>query len=81
MKAYFSDPALRRSALTLERMIAPPPFEPYAGVYRQKWGLVRAVNEISATAGYDLIALICGRSGGERSRIGTLPVGPPHAGG
>ncbi len=56
LKAYFSDLALRRSASTLERMIATLPFEPYAAVYRQHWGLVRAVNEIRKAAGYDLIA-------------------------
>lgn len=55
LKAYFSELALRRSAANLERMIATLPFEPYAGVYRQKWGLVRAVNEIRKAAGYDLI--------------------------
>ena len=52
LKAYFSELALRRSAPTLERMIATLPFEPYAAVYRQLWGLVRAVNEIRHAAGY-----------------------------
>lgn len=56
LKAYFSDLALRRSASTLERMIATLPFEPYAAVYRQLWGLVRAVNEKRKAAGYDPIA-------------------------
>ena len=56
LKAYFSELALRRSAPTLERMIATLPFEPYAAVYRQLWGLVRAVNEIRKAAGYDPIA-------------------------
>ncbi len=56
LKAYFSDLALRRSAPALERMIATLPFEPYAAVYRQLWGLVRAVNEIRKAAGYELIA-------------------------
>ena len=37
-------------------MIATLPFEPYAAVYRQLWGLVRAVNEIRRAAGYDPIA-------------------------
>jgi hypothetical protein len=56
LKAYFRDLALRRSGPTLERMIATLPFEPYAAVYRQLWGLVRAVNEIRRAAGYDPIA-------------------------
>lgn len=56
LKAYLSDLALRRSAGTLERMIINLPFEPYAGVYRQKWGLVRAVNEVRKAASYDQIA-------------------------
>lgn len=55
LKAHFSDLALRRSAPTLERMIATLPLEPYAAVYRQLWGLVRAVNEIRKAAGYDPI--------------------------
>lgn len=55
-KAYFSDLALRRSAKTLERMITTLPFEPYAGVYRQLWGLVRVVNAARKTAGLDLLA-------------------------
>ncbi len=56
LKAHFSELALRRSAKTLERMIATLPFEPYAAVYRQLWGLVRAVNETRKAAGYELIA-------------------------
>ena len=56
LKAYFAELALRRSAKTLERMIGTLPFEPYAAVYRQLWGLVRSVNEIRKAAGYDLIA-------------------------
>ena len=56
LKAYLSDLALRRSGSTLERMIETLPFEPYAAVYRQLWGLVRAVNEIRRAAGYDPIA-------------------------
>lgn len=56
LNAYFSELALRRSAPTLERMIATLPFEPYAAVYRQLWGLVRAVNEIRKAAGYEAIA-------------------------
>ncbi len=55
LKAHFCELALRRSASALERMIATLPFEPYAAVYRQKWGLVRAVNAIRKSAGYDLI--------------------------
>jgi len=55
LKDYLSELALRRSASTLERMIVTLPFEPYAPVYRQKWGLVRAVNDIRKTAGYDPI--------------------------
>jgi hypothetical protein len=56
LKAHFSELALRRSNSTLERMIVSLPFEPYAAVYRQLWGLVRAVNEIRKAAGYDPIA-------------------------
>ncbi|HEX8204395.1 MAG TPA: hypothetical protein VF590_28205 [Isosphaeraceae bacterium] len=56
LRAYFSDLALRRPAPTLERMIATLPFEPYAAVYRQLWGLVRAVNQIRKAAGYAPIA-------------------------
>ncbi len=55
LKAHFSELALRRSAKTLERMIATLPFEPYAAVYRQKCGLIRAVNEVRKAAGYDPI--------------------------
>lgn len=55
LKAHFSELALRRSAKMLERMIVALPFEPYAAVYRQKWGLVRAVNEIRKVAGHDPI--------------------------
>lgn len=56
LKGYFSDLALRRSVSTLERMIQALPFEPYAAVYRQKWGLVRAVNEVRKAVGYEPIA-------------------------
>ncbi len=56
LKAYFSELALRRSPDTLERMIVTLPFEPYAAVYRQLWGLVRAVNEIRRAAAYEPIA-------------------------
>jgi hypothetical protein len=56
LRAYFSDLALRRPGPTLERMIATLPFEPYAAVYRQLWGLVRAVNQVRKAAGYDPIA-------------------------
>ncbi len=48
LKAYFSELAVRRSGSTLERMIATLSLEPYAAVYRQLWGLVRAVNESKA---------------------------------
>lgn len=56
LKAHFCELALRRPVPTLERMILTLPFEPYASVYRQLWGLVRAVNELRKAAGYDLIA-------------------------
>ena len=56
LRAHFCDLALRRSGATLERMIVTLPFEPYAAVYRQLWGLVRAVNQIRKAAGYAPIA-------------------------
>jgi hypothetical protein len=37
-------------------MIENLPFEPYAAVYRQKWGLVRAVNGVRKAAGYEPIS-------------------------
>lgn len=56
LKAYLTELAPRRSAESLERMIMTLPFEPYAGVYRQLWGLVRAVNAVRKAAGLDLLA-------------------------
>jgi hypothetical protein len=74
LKAYFSELALRRSAAALERMIATLPFEPYAAVYRQQWGLVRAVNAIRKAAGYDLIAPEL-----RKKRRTVKPFGPSNA--
>ena len=61
LKAHFCELALRRPAPALERMIAALPFEPYAAVYRQMCGLVRAVNEIRKPAGFEALSFSCVR--------------------
>jgi len=59
LKAYFLDLAVRRSAATLESLFHGLPFEPYAPVRRQLFGLLRAVNRARKAAGFEPVSATC----------------------
>lgn len=59
VKSYLLDMALHRSAEHLERALGGLPFEPYAPVRRQLLSLLRAVNQVRKTAGFETIDRSC----------------------
>jgi hypothetical protein len=59
LKAYFSDLAIQRSKEWLEEQLRRLPFEPYAPVRSQVFGILREVNRRRQLAGYELIVSSC----------------------
>jgi hypothetical protein len=59
LKSYFLEVAVRRSRTSLERSIASLPFEPYAPVRSQLFGLLRQVNRARSVAGLELLSTEC----------------------
>ncbi len=62
IKAFLEGIATHRSAGSLESYIWNLPFEPYAPIRRQILNLVRAVNKLRATAGFEKLSLTCVRT-------------------
>jgi len=61
LKAYFGDLALRRPAQTLAQELGRVHFEPYAPIRRQLLSILREVNRVRKTAGYELVQGQCFR--------------------
>lgn len=59
LKAYYLDLACRRSRDKLIEEFYWAPFEPYAGVRRQMFNILRGVNKRRRTAGYDKLPNSC----------------------
>jgi hypothetical protein len=59
LKAYFGEIAVHRKAATIEGMFKRLPFEPYAPVRSQLFGILREVNRRRKLAGYDPVASNC----------------------
>lgn len=59
LKLYFVDIALGTSRQSLEREFNRAPFEPYGGVTRQMFAILRAVNRVRKTAGLQLVSRDC----------------------
>jgi hypothetical protein len=55
LKAYFLHLAVKDSRISLEREFSRAPFEPYGGVTRQMFAILRAVNRVRRTAGLPLV--------------------------
>ncbi len=55
LKAYFLHLAVTESKNSLEREFRRAPFEPYGGVTRQMFAILRAVNRVRRTAGLPLV--------------------------
>jgi hypothetical protein len=55
LKAYFLHLAVKESKTSLEREFGRAPFEPYGGVTRQMFAILRAVNRARRTAGLPLV--------------------------
>lgn len=59
LKAYFGEIAVHRRAATLEGMFKRLPFEPYAPVRSQLFGIIREVNRRRKLASFDLVSSNC----------------------
>jgi hypothetical protein len=59
LKTYFLSLAVTESNSMLEREFQYAPFEPYAGVTRQMFSILRAVNRVRKTAGLHLLSREC----------------------
>jgi hypothetical protein len=59
LKAYFADVAVHRTADRLKGMFKRLPFEPYAPVRSQLFGILREVNRRRKLAGFDLVSSNC----------------------
>jgi hypothetical protein len=59
LKAYFGEIAVHRKAARIEGMFKRLPFEPYAPVRSQLFGILRAVNRRRKLAGYELVPSSC----------------------
>jgi hypothetical protein len=55
LKAHFLHLAVKESRNSLEREFSRAPFEPYGGVTRQMFAILRAVNRVRRTAGLPLV--------------------------
>lgn len=55
LKAHFLHLAAKESRNSLEREFSRAPFEPYCGVTRQMFAILRAVNRVRRTAGLPLV--------------------------
>ena len=55
LKAHFLHLAAKESRNSLEREFSRAPFEPYGGVTRQMFAILRAVNRVRRTAGLPLV--------------------------
>lgn len=55
LKAHFLQLAAKESKNSLEREFGRAPFEPYGGVTRQMFAILRAVNRVRRTAGLPLV--------------------------
>jgi hypothetical protein len=62
LKAYFGDLATHRSAEKLEAEFRRLPFEPYAPVRGQVFGILREVNRRRQTARFELVSQACLRT-------------------
>lgn len=76
LKAAFLELALRRPAERLGRMIATLPFEPYAPVRRQLFGLVRSINGVRRKAGLPPLPYDCIRTRRRIVKPFAAAVGP-----
>lgn len=77
LKAYLLDLAVHRSAESLAQALWNVPFEPYAGVRRQMFTLLRLVNRARKRAGLDLVPKGCIRL----RRRSVKPFEEPRTGG
>lgn len=59
LKSHFVGMALGTSRQSLEREFGRAPFEPYGGVTRQMFAILRAVNRVRKTAGLSLVPRDC----------------------
>lgn len=59
LKAHFVQMAVSRSTAAVEREFSRAPFEPYGGVTRQMFAILRAVNRARKTAGLPLVPRNC----------------------
>jgi len=59
LKAYYTELALRRRKETLIEQFYAFPFEPYAPIRRQAFNILRQVNRIRKTAGYEQLPSSC----------------------
>ena len=59
LKTYFLNLAVKETKHSLEREFGRAPFEPYAGVTRQMFAILRAVNRARKTAGLPLVPRGC----------------------
>jgi hypothetical protein len=59
LKTHFLQIAAKESKNSLEREFSRAPFEPYCGVTRQMFAILRAVNRVRKTAGLPLVPRLC----------------------